>query len=114
MEQPFSKLRPDKAFARATAIGMSPDFLTPERVALIRKISQEMARDPAILATMERLMRDYADDIRRVTPTEQELQSFGLTGLRGTGDAAVAPVAAAAAVAPGAAALAAGPAVFNE
>lgn len=112
-EQQPSQLRPDNVFGRVMALGMSPEFLTSDRLTLIRKISQDLARDPAMLAIMERLLHDYADDIRRVVPTERELESLGLTGLGSPVDPNIAPVAAAAAVAPGAAAMAAGPAVFS-
>jgi hypothetical protein len=112
-QQP-SELRPDVAFGRVSALGMSPEFLTPERLALMKKISQNMSRDPAMLKVMESVFQDYADDIRRVVPTEKELESLGLTGFEKSGDVvAIAPVAAAAAVAPGAAAMAAGPAFFE-
>jgi hypothetical protein len=112
-EQQPLRLQPDKAFGRVIASGMSSEFLTPDRLRLIRKISQELTRDPAMLAIMERLLRDYADDIRQVVPTERELELLGLTGIGSGVDPNIAPVAAAAAVAPGAAALAAGPAVFS-
>jgi hypothetical protein len=106
------QLQPDKAFGRVVALGMTPEFLTPDRLALIQKVREDMARDPALLAVIERLSRDYADEIRRVQPTEQEIESLGLTGLERPGEVAIAPVAAAAAIAPPAAAIAAGPAVF--
>lgn len=109
---PRNKLRPHNAYGRLTSLGASPDFLTPERVALIRQISDDMSRNPAILALMETQLRDYADEIQRVLPTDEELKAIGLQGVGPGGEVAIAPVAAAAAVAPGALALAAGPAVF--
>lgn len=39
-----------------------------------------MTRDPAMLAIFERVLRDYADEIPRVVPTDKELDLLGLPG----------------------------------
>jgi hypothetical protein len=111
-QQQRPELNPSKAFAQVMAVTASPEFFTPERVALIRQISVSLARDPALLRNLEKIFREHADEIERVVPKEAELELLGLARPGAADPQLVAPAAAAAAVAPGAAALAAGPALF--
>ena len=85
----------------------SPQFLSPERAALVKQVSQRLARDPEFLNTMQRALEAQGADFDRLAPTPRQLETFGWP--KGEADLVSAKHAAAAAAA-GAAALAAAPA----
>lgn len=86
---------------------MSAEHLTPERLALMREISDTLMRDPAFLKTVEAALETHAADVKEHAASEEELRSFGWSTAGVQPD--IVPAAAAAALAPGAAALAAPP-----
>jgi len=112
---PSTIMDPD-TFARWMSFAVSPDILDEKRRALLKKMSDDLARDPAFLKTIERMLADYGDEIYRISPNDADLAKggFGWAGGAasteregGAGPVAIAPAAAAAALAPPAAALAA-------
>lgn len=106
-----STIMSPEAFAKWMSFAVSPDILTPERLALLKRMSDDLARDPAFLKMIERMLADYGDDIYRISPSDADLAKGGFGwagGAGGTGETvAIAPAAAAAALAPPAASLAA-------
>lgn len=97
-----------EAFAEWMPVAVSPQILTPERFELLKRMSEEFARNPAFLKQIEQVLADYGDEIYRISPSQAELEAvkFGWTQSANT-EALVPPAAAAAALAPAAAALAA-------
>ena len=108
-----SEIMPPDAFAKWMSFAVSPEILTQERLALLKRMSDDLARNPAFLKMIERMLADYGDDIYRISPSDADLAKggFGWTGGRAAaepgGPVGIAPAAAAAALAPPAAALAA-------
>ena len=90
------------------SFAVSPEILNEERLELLKRMSDDLARRPEFLKMIERMLADYGDDIYRISPTDADLRKggFGWAGGAG-GPVAIAPAAAAAALAPPAAALAA-------
>lgn len=107
---PHRILSPE-AFAKWLSFIASPEFLTRERLELLRKMSDNLARDPALLKHIERIFAEYGDDIHRVSPSDADLVKAGYGWTGGTGETGgtveIVPAAAAAALAPPAAAMAA-------
>jgi len=57
----------------------SLEFLTPERVAVVQELSHKLARDPELLASIERMIRENGVDLDRMMPEPAHLASFGWT-----------------------------------
>jgi len=57
----------------------SLEFLTPERVAVVQELSHKLARDPELLASIERMLRENGVDLDRMMPEPAHLASFGWT-----------------------------------
>ena len=80
----------------------SPEFLTPERLAVAKQLSQALTRDPALLASIERTLQTQGIDLDQIAPTPSELASFGWTeqdiAMPGARNAAAAAAAGAAAI----------------
>lgn len=109
-----SMIMSPELFQKWMSFAVSPEILTPERLELLKTMSDDLARDPAFLKRIERMLADYGDEIYRISPSDADLAKggFGWAGGRaaeaGPGDpVAIAPAAAAAALAPPAASLAA-------
>jgi hypothetical protein len=105
---PSTIMTPEQ-FSKWMSYTTSTEFLTRERIELLRRMSENLARDPSLLRHIERMFADYGEEIYRVSPSDAELAKvgFGWTG-DGPGPAALPPpAAAAAALAPPAAAMAA-------
>jgi hypothetical protein len=64
---------PELTFDKIMQRLADPNTMTPERLELVRTISQRMAQDPAFLEAVERAFADHDDEIRRVTPEYAEL-----------------------------------------
>jgi hypothetical protein len=101
-----SEIMSPESFAKWMSFAVSS--LTPERLALLREMSEDLAKDPPLLKRIERMLADYNDEIRQISPSQSELERFDFGWTR-TDQAPelVPPAAAAAALAPPAAALAA-------
>lgn len=105
--QPPETMTPE-AFAEWMRFAVSPEFLTPERLELLKTMSDHLTRDPALLKLVERMLTDYEEEIRRVSPNDAELVKFGFGWTaESPGGVLVPPAIAAAALAPAAAAIAA-------
>jgi len=78
--------------------------LSPARLTLAKKISRDLARDPALLKSIERVLKANGARIEKLKPTVDQLRSFGWTERE---LAMPSPKQAAAAAAAGAAAMAA-------
>jgi hypothetical protein len=103
-----SDIMSPEEFQRWMSFAVSPEILTPERLELLKEMSDDLARDPAFLRMIERMLGVYGDDIYRISPTDADLAKGGFGWTDGTGgEVAIAPAAAAAALAPPAASLAA-------
>lgn len=99
-----------EAFSPWMSYASSPDFLNEERLALLKRMSENLARDPALLKLVEEMLAEYGDEIYEISPNDAELAKFGFgwAGSPASGPPAlVPPAAAAAALAPPAAAMAA-------
>jgi hypothetical protein len=104
---PSTILTPDE-FSKWMTYAVSKDFLNPKRKALLKKIGDNLSRDPALLKNIELILRDYGDEIHRISPTQKELEKYNFGWFIGKeAQTLVPPAAAAAALAPAAAALAA-------
>jgi hypothetical protein len=81
-------------------------LLNPERLEAARDLSRQLARDPELLASIERMIQTNAEVVNRFMPTREELRNVGFDdpelGMPS-------PKQAAAAAAAGAAALIVGP-----
>lgn len=108
-----SEVMSPEEFQKWMSFAVSPEILTPERLALLKRMSDDLARDPSFLSRIERMLADYGDEIYRISPTDADLAKGGFGwvggagGREGEGTVAIAPAAAAAALAPPAASLAA-------
>jgi len=104
---PSTILTPDE-FSKWMTYAVSQDFLTPKRKALLKKMGDRLSRDPALLKHIELILRDYGDEIHRISPNQTELEKYNFGWFLGKeAQTLVPPAAAAAALAPAAAALAA-------
>ena len=104
-----SEIMSPEAFAQWMPFATSPEVLTPERLALLKRMSDDLAQNPAFLRMIERMLADYGDEIYRISPSDADLSrgGFGWTARPGDPVVGIVPAAAAAALAPPAAALAA-------
>jgi hypothetical protein len=107
VEKPLEPISP-KEFAKWMSYTTSDEFLNPERLKFLKKMGDDLARDPALLKVVEHIFENYGDEIRRISPSDKELKgsSFGWSDESGA-QALVPAAAAAAALAPPAAAMAA-------
>src|SRR5262245_61916004 len=55
----------------------SSDLLTPERMEIAKQISDRLARDPELLASIERTMQAHGVVLNRLGRQPEELASFG-------------------------------------
>lgn len=103
-----STIMSPEAFSKWMTFASSSDFLTPKRRALLKKMSQRLSRDPALLKHIEQVLSEYGDDIHRLSPSQSELERYDFGWfLSKRAQTLVPPAVAAAALAPAAAALAA-------
>lgn len=109
-----SEIMDPEQFQKWMSFAVSPDILNQERLALLKRMSDDLARNPAFLKMIERMLAEYGDDIYRISPNDADLARGGFGWAGGAtaagaagGPVAIAPAAAAAALAPPAAALAA-------
>ncbi len=85
-----------------------PELMTPERLEFARALSQQLARDPDLMAGIERFLKANGLELERMDVVSSQLESFGWLRDEETLKAMPTPQQAAAAAAAGAAALAAG------
>jgi hypothetical protein len=55
----------------------SLNFLSPQRIELVKQLSLTLARDPELLASVERMLEANGASLERLTPRPSELASFG-------------------------------------